>query len=785
MTGVPGTDSPSLGTVEIAPESPSKEARLAEAAMALLGCRSEEDVYEVVREFMSALCPDAVVVLNETSPDLEWLITRHLFGLDDTVLVKAARLVGFDPIGKRSAISPLHREALLSGTLAKIPGGYVELASLEVPRLVAQLSAEIFGLRDAFSIGISDGSSVLGNIQLYTRASCVEVPTAIVEAFAHHCYSTLASIGAVRKLAESAKRIESLLDRERLLQLFFDRNPDGVVVLDPESGRALHFNDAAHRQLGFTREEFAELSVSDLEAGSVTSNMHEHIERVMQEGRADFETQYRTKSDEVRDVRVTARRIDTPHESVYFSVFRDITEQKDAERASKEQADRVELLLDSTVEGILGFDLDGRITFCNAASVEMLGYEREDELLGEVGHELFHYQHADGAPYPAQDCPIRQALRSGDSVHRADEVFWLTDGSCIPVEYWSRPMLKDGEMIGSELSFVDVTERERALVEIADALEFTQAVLGTSPTGIIVFNGTGQTVMANDAAARILGIDSSALLARDFRQVELWNRPDVLDAAESALSEGTHPKVEVAGSTLDGKEANLNVQFAPFERAGGRHLLMNFSDVTEIKTAEQVIMRANQRLEGVLKGVIETLGRVVETRDPYTKGHEQRSARIAKQIALEMGLSDEEADRVEVAGLVHDVGKLGVPAEILTKPGRISSSEFKLIQEHSQAGYDILKEVDFDWPLAQIVLQHHERMDGSGYPNGLRGDDILMAARILMVADVIEAMASHRPYRAALGIDAAMTEIASHPEKFDADVVSACMRLYDAGRIEV
>jgi PAS domain S-box-containing protein len=652
-----------LGNAEGAVATPSQEeARLADAAMALLGCHSEEDVYEVIRAFMGALCPDAVLIINETSPDMEWLITRHLYGLDDSMLMKAATMVGFDPVGKRSAIARVHQEELLSGTLSKVSGGFVELASFEVPRVVAQLTADAFRLFDAFSIGISDGSSVLANIQVYTRVPGVKLPTALVETFAHHCYSTLASIGSVRKLAESAERVESLLDRDRLLQLFFDRNPDGVVVLDPESGRALHFNEAAHRQLGFTREEFAVLEIRDLEANPTELGMREHIERVMHEGRAAFETTHITKGGEIRDVRVTARRIDTASEAVYFSIFRDITEQKTAEREAQRQADTIDLLLDSTVEGILGFDLEGRITFCNDSSLEMLGYNNEDDVLGKVGHDLFHSKHPDGTSYRAADCPVQQMLNSGASVHRDDEVFWRADGTSVPVEYWSRPMLKDGQMIGSELSFLDVTERDRV---------------------------------------------------------------------------------------------------------------------------NEVLLCANQRLEGVLKGVIETLGRVVETRDPYTKGHEQGVARIAKQIAIEMGLLDHEVDGVEVAALVHDVGKLGVPAEILSKPSALSAIEFELIKFHAQGGHDILVDIDFDWPLAEIVLQHHERMDGSGYPNGLRGDDIMMAARILMVADVIDAMAADRPYRAALGLDAAIAEITRHAEKFDAQVVSACMRLYEAGMIEV
>ena len=197
------------------------------------------------------------------------------------------------------------------------------------------------------------------------------------------------------------------------------------------------------------------------------------------------------------------------------------------------------------------------------------------------------------------------------------------------------------------------------------------------------------------------------------------------------------------------------------------------------------LSHTNDRLEGLLHQITTALGRVVEARDPYTSGHEERVAALAGQIARELGLPPEEIEAVEIAALVHDVGKLKIPAEILTKPSALDAFEIPLIQGHSQSGYDILKDIDFEWPIADIVLQHHERMDGSGYPNGLVGDDIMLAARVLAVADVVEAMASHRPYRAALGLDAAIAEISGHPELFDEQVVAACLRLYEAGKLSL
>ena len=195
------------------------------------------------------------------------------------------------------------------------------------------------------------------------------------------------------------------------------------------------------------------------------------------------------------------------------------------------------------------------------------------------------------------------------------------------------------------------------------------------------------------------------------------------------------------------------------------------------------LVHTNERLEGLLHDITETMGKVVEARDPYTQGHQVNVARIGRQIGEEMGLSDDLVDAIEIAALVHDIGKLSIPAEILSKPGRLSDTEFAIIKGHSARGYEILRDIDFGWPIAETVLQHHERMDGSGYPNGLTGEQTSMAARVLAVADVIEAMAADRPYRPALGIEPAITEIRTHPEKFDADVIDASVRLYESGRL--
>jgi HD-GYP domain-containing protein (c-di-GMP phosphodiesterase class II) len=201
--------------------------------------------------------------------------------------------------------------------------------------------------------------------------------------------------------------------------------------------------------------------------------------------------------------------------------------------------------------------------------------------------------------------------------------------------------------------------------------------------------------------------------------------------------------------------------------------------IIEQKRTEDKLNKSVSILRTALGGTIHAMALTVETRDPYTAGHQRRVSNLARAIATEMGLSKDQIEGVRIAGIVHDLGKISIPTEILSKPGGISSIEHSLINTHPQAGFDILNSISFPWPIAQIVLQHHERLDGSGYPAGLKKDEILIEAKIISVADVVEAMASHRPYRPSRGIQLALEEITNNKNiLYDPKVVDACLRLF-------
>jgi PAS domain S-box-containing protein len=232
-------------------------------------------------------------------------------------------------------------------------------------------------------------------------------------------------------------------------------------------------------------------------------------------------------------------------------------------------------------------------------------------------------------------------------------------------------------------------------------------------------------------------------------------------------------KLRKAHAKLEGKVQERTAEL----RKTNETLLV---EINERKNAERALQQSYRQLHKALEGTIHALASTVEKRDPYTAGHQQRVSNLACAIAGEMGLPEEKINGIRMVGFIHDLGKIYVPAEILNKPGQLTEVELTLIRTHAQVGYDILKTVEFPWPIAQVIVQHHERLDGSGYPFGLSSEEILLEAKIIAVADAIEAIASHRPYRPALGLERALDEVSEKKGiLYDPEAVDVCLRLFN------
>jgi putative nucleotidyltransferase with HDIG domain len=246
------------------------------------------------------------------------------------------------------------------------------------------------------------------------------------------------------------------------------------------------------------------------------------------------------------------------------------------------------------------------------------------------------------------------------------------------------------------------------------------------------------------------------------------------------LGEHVPAQYEIDIVRKNGDVRRLLVNRAAVLWNGEKQFQTLYQDITDRVKAEKALRESYDKLDKTLNAVIKTMALTVEMRDPYTSGHQHRVSTLACAIAKEMGLLPDQVKGISVIGSLHDIGKISVPGEILSKPGRITDAEFSIIKEHPKTGYDILKGIDFPWPVAQSVLQHHERMDGSGYPNHVSGEKLLLEARVIAVADVVEAMSSHRPYRPSLGIEKALEEVsAKKGTLYDPLLVDACLRLFN------
>ena len=275
---------------------------------------------------------------------------------------------------------------------------------------------------------------------------------------------------------------------------------------------------------------------------------------------------------------------------------------------------------------------------------------------------------------------------------------------------------------------------------------------------------------------RVRGIEVGVedYFTKPFNKTALLARIKILLKVKKLGDERKHAE-EALQKAHDDLESLVKLRTA--ELAKANEILQ--MDIAERMKVDEKLQNTLNSLRKAVSMTIQVLVAAVDARDPYTAGHQRRAANLARAIATEMGFSPEKVEGIRMAGYIHDIGKLSIPAEILSKPTKLSEIEFALIKEHSRSGYEILKDVESPWPLAEMVYQHHERMDGSGYPRKLQGNAIIIEARILAVADVVEAMASHRPYRPSLGIDLALAEIEKNRGIiYDDDVVGACVIMF-------
>jgi PAS domain S-box-containing protein len=576
-----------------------------------------------------------------------------------------------------------------------------------------------------------------------------------------------------RRQAEQAVR-----NSEKLYRTLYNAISDAVVVHevreDGPPGRFLEANSVACERLGYTRDELLQMSPVDIDAPDTGVDVKSIGLRVLAGESVIFEQVHLAKDGRRIPVEIRAQKFNLRGRANVLSLVRDITERKQAEKAVHESEEKLRVIFEGAVDGILVADAETRkFLIGNPAICRMLGYTPEEIL--RLGVPDIH---------PEQDLP--HVMEQFERQLRGE----LPIGTDVPVKR------KDGSVFYADIKtalvrfgggdcllgqFLDVTERKRAMEALRESEEQFRGLVEQSIAGIYIIQD-GKFAYVNPRFAEIRGYRSAAeLLGSDPLQLIAERDRGTVAEHNRRLLAGEVASIDYSFTALckDGSSIEVGAHSAPANFHGRSAIIGLMQDISEKKRAEDEIKRYVAQLETAFMSTVEVATNLGEMRDPYTAGHQRRVAEIAVAIGAELGFDAHRQEGLRVVGYLHDIGKITIPSEILSKPGKLSAIEFQLIQGHAQAGYDVLKGVAFPWPVAQVALQHHERMDGSGYPQGLKGEAILLEARIMAVADVVEAMSSHRPYRPGLGIDKTLAEIErGRGTAYEPLVVDACLKLF-------
>lgn len=462
--------------------------------------------------------------------------------------------------------------------------------------------------------------------------------------------------------------------------------------------------------------------------------------------------------------------------------FMDITEQLKI----KDQLENSKRLLDSIIDNIpvMVFLKDAqnlRFEMFNKAGETLLGYARND-LIGKNDYDLFPTEQADG--FTRNDRLVLQSHQlletRGEKVKTASgETRWLHTFKIGLYDQQQQPSY----LLGASLDITDRKHAEDSLRESEHKLAEAQRM---AHLGHWEETPDTQKFNCSSEVYRIFGLNQHDPISREslLRHTHPEDMQKVMNAYKDSLSQHKSQQIEYRITSLDGQlkylQQHYEVVYDNDEQIS--KIRGTIQDITTLKLAQQTLLEHEKVLEKALEGTIHTVTMAVELRDPYTAGHQHRVADLACGIAEKMGLDENRIHGVRLGALIHDIGKIGIPAEILSKPSKLTPIEMQLVREHASMGYQILKDIQFPWPIAEIAYQHHERVDGSGYPNRLRGSEILLEARIVAVADVVESIASHRPYRPTLGLKAAIDEIKNNRgTHYDAEVVDACLEILNTG----
>jgi PAS domain S-box-containing protein/putative nucleotidyltransferase with HDIG domain len=466
---------------------------------------------------------------------------------------------------------------------------------------------------------------------------------------------------------------------------------------------------------------------------------------------------------------------------LFTKLEKKILDLETANRKLKCLEEQYRLSFENVTDIVWTIDADLNVRKMSPSVERMLGYKAQD-FIGRSVSDLVKILTPESMERAMAEISL---VLNGQTIPTSVYSLVARDGTVKHGEISGAPIYRNRDIVGMVSVVRDITDHKRMEETLEREHNLLRNLIDNVPDRIYAKDAEGRFIICNEAMIRRMGKTSMTELEGksdfDLLPREMAQR---FYADEQAIIESGIPMINreepltTEGGTIT--RWNLATKVPLLDKQGNRVGIVGVGrEITELKQAEQKLKDTLDSLKKAVNTTIQVMVSAVETRDPYTAGHQLRVADLACAIAGEMGLAQEKREGIRMAGSIHDIGKLSIPAEILVKPTKLSAIEFSLIKEHSRKGYEMLQDVESSWPLAEIVYQHHERMDGSGYPRNLKGDDILMEARIMAVSDVVESMASHRPYRPTLGMGAALEEILKNRGiLYDPLVVDTCLKLF-------
>lgn len=578
----------------------------------------------------------------------------------------------------------------------------------------------------------------------------------------------LGFIGIARNITKRLL-VEELDKTEKKYSELIENLPVGVYRTTPE-GEFLLANKTLINMLGF--ETFEELSKLNLERNGYHPDNPREVFRKLLEEKGEiknYEAKWRRKG-EVIYIRENAKAVkDEKGNTIYYEgIVEDITKEKEAEEKFIHRTKELQAIFSAIPDLFFRIDKNGVILDYIAGNFGDL-YKKPEEFLGKNLIDLF--------PEPLNKNFINQ-IKTAIEKNRMEIIEYNLEieGEIRHFESRIIPISKE-KVVGIVRN---ITSRKIWESQLKESEARFRTIAENALVGVYIRDD--KFIYVNPAFCNIFDYSKDEIIGK-IGPKDLTYEEDISSISiniEERLKDEEKEKIETfRGKRKDGKILHLECYSKLIDLLGKKAVLGIILDITEKKEAEEKQKEYNLKLNKLLDGIILSMAKIVEVKDPYTAGHQQRVAELAFKIGEEYGLDKEKLQAIQVAAMIHDIGKIHIPAEILTKPGELSPLEREMIQNHPTFGYEILRNIEFPWPIAQIVLQHHEKIDGSGYPLHLKGDQIMIEAKIISVADVVEAMSTHRPYRAGYGLARALDEIISHCGTwYDEKIVHICLNLF-------